>query len=168
MLCISISCLIHKAHTVIVWDCLETTKCKYWRRSVVGFWGFCFLFHTYHWRSVCTFAWDRIRFFSFLSVNSHEGSTRLPICSLLDLEFSHRVQKGMLLLLSHCDVNTYTIQGVREDYFFFLFFFLSSVDPSVLTNKLTKSNLYRQMLLVLTNGYILWKYCCVRDHLEIH
>lgn len=82
----------------------------------MGFLFVCFLFYTYQGRSVCMSAWERIRFSSFLSMNSHEGSTRLPICSLLDIEFSHRVQKGLLLFLAHCHVNTYAIERVLGEF----------------------------------------------------
>jgi len=59
--------------------------------------------------------------FSFLSANRCERSTqRLPICFFLDTEFSHRVQKGSLLFLSRCDLNTDGIQGVLRNFFIFI------------------------------------------------
>lgn len=56
----SISWVIQRAHGVTGQDCLETTKCKYWRRPLVGLLFICFLFYTHHWRSVWMSVWERL------------------------------------------------------------------------------------------------------------
>lgn len=81
---------------------------------------FCFT-HTAEGQCACLHGTES-GFFNFLPVNSHEGSTRLPICSLLDKELSPRTQKGLLLFLSHCGLNT-LYRGAEGNSFVLSFFF---------------------------------------------